>query len=192
MNDRFVDHTISDFCSKLASIDPTPGGGTAAALAGLLSASLIEMVLRLSLRKRPDSAALAETLAGMPAIRESLAALMDDDSAAYDKVMAAFKLPKATDAEKQVRSSEIQAATIRATQVPMRTARACAELLDRNDALSTEIFDAARSDWSVAREFARTGLSGGLANVDINLSSIKDPDIAAGLRAEAAELRKRL
>lgn len=192
MPEKFVHHRIADFCQKLASSDPTPGGGTAAALAGLLSASLLEMILRLSLKKRPDSELLAGTLDSVPSARDALSDLMDHDSAAYDSVMAAFRLPKSTDEEKATRSAAIQKASIEAARVPMRTARACAELLDRLDSVSPEIMDAARSDWSVARELARTGLAGAIANVEINLPSIKDAAVAEELRAEAAGLRGRL
>jgi len=191
-HEKFVHHRIIDFTRKLASSDATPGGGTAAALSGLLAASLLEMVTRISMKKKPDSAALSEVLSAMPAIAAGLGELMDEDTQAYNSVMSAFKLPKNTDAEKSERSAAIQTATIHASRVPMRTARACAELLDRADAIGSEIIDNVRSDWVVAREFARTGLVGGLANVEINVSSIKNEGVVQELNAAVAELRKRL
>lgn len=189
MPEKFAHHRITDFCQKLASSDPTPGGGTVAALAGLLASSLLEMVLRLSLKKKPDAPGLGEILTGLPSISRALADLMDEDSSAYDGVTSAFRMPKVAEAEKAARAIAIQAAFVEAARVPMRTARACAELLDRMNAVSGEILDAARSDWTVAREMARAGLAGALANVDINIGSIKDQAFVATLQQEAAELR---
>ncbi|MEW6365275.1 MAG: cyclodeaminase/cyclohydrolase family protein [Acidobacteriota bacterium] len=190
--EKFVNCRIVDFTLKLASSDPTPGGGTAAALAGMLSASLLEMVARISLKKKPDHDALADVAAAMPAAAATLGDLMDQDSSAYDAVMAAFKLPKGTEIEKAARSAAIQQASIEAARVPMRTARTCSELLARLDAVSSDVLDSIRSDWTVARELARTGLIGGLANVDINIPSIKDQQVVSELKAEADTLRKQL
>ncbi len=190
--EKFVHHRIIDFTRKLASEDPTPGGGTAAALAGLLAASLLEMVSKLSLKKKPDSAALSSVLSAMPAISSGLSELMDEDSAAYNAVMMAYKLPKETNAQESERTVAIQSALIHAGRVPLRTARACAELFDRAEAISGEVVESIRSDWIVAREFARTGLIGGIANVEINLTSIKDQKIVEELQSEAIELKKHL
>ena len=129
---RFADMTVSQLLAALASPDPTPGGGTAAAIAGAMGTSLLVMVAGLAKSRNntdDEKAALAKARAAIEPITARLTELADADAAAFDEVMAAYRLPKATDEEKAARTQAIQAALRGATEVPLETLRACADAL---------------------------------------------------------------
>lgn len=186
-----VDLTVKEFLNKVAGSDPVPGGGSIAALNGALGASLAAMVAGLTIGKK----GYEEHQATMERIKEEALKYkevftinIDRDSEAYDKVFACFKMPKATDEEKQARSAAIQEATKYAALVPMEVARAAYGMM-------TLIADVARlgnknavTDACVAMMSARTAVLGALLNVRINLGSIKDKAFVEMMTHEANEL----
>ena len=181
--------TVAEFLSALASSAPTPGGGSAAALAGAMGASLLAMVGALPSRRapsEPDVDRLQEAGRRSAAAAERLGALVDEDSAAYDAVSAAYRLPKSSDEEKTRRSQRIQAALRGAVDPPM-------EVLDRSvDAAEAAVTIArfgnanAASDIGVAIELLGAAARGAKLNVDINAESLKNREAAEQLLQAAA------
>lgn len=163
--------SIDAFTEALASDAATPGGGSAAALSGALAASLVAMVANLTAEQTET---LAQIAADAESRRQSLVRLVDDDAAAFDRVLAAFRLPKETPELKEARSREIQAAYRAAADVPLAVCREALEIL----ALAGQVAELgnpnAVSDAGVAALLAASALEGAALNVEINLGSIKD------------------
>ena len=183
------------FLDAVASPAPTPGGGSVSAFAGAMAASLGQMVAGLS-RKKKSQAAHAERLSAeldeLSRVMDVLASAIDRDAASYDAVMAAFKLPQGDAQETQQREAAIQAATKRASEVPLEVAELCVALHGRLGQLEPIIAASMRSDVYVARLMADAGARGALANVEINLDGLTDKEYAAAMRSKSAALRKRL
>jgi formiminotetrahydrofolate cyclodeaminase len=168
---------FSDLLDLLASNDPAPGGGSASAAAGAMGASLLLMVAGMPKTRTgaPEEAAdLAEAAARLRPLRDRLLALVDRDTEAYSGVVAAFRLPKGTDAEKAARKGAVQEATKRATDVPLDTMRACRDALRHALIVARNGNPNAASDVGVALELLTAGLKGAALNVDINLGSLAD------------------
>lgn len=185
------EQTLSEFAGELASEAPAPGGGSAAAQAGANAAALVAMVARLSVGKDGVAASgeeLAATIEEADALRARLLELIDEDTAAYEAVVATFRLPKGTEEEKAARRQAIRETTVRAAQVPLETMRACRRVIDLAAALAGRSNPAAASDLGVAVYLARTGLEGGGLNVAINVGSLlgheEAPALVAGYHAE--------
>ena len=186
-----AERTLAEFLQRLASAEPTPGGGSAAALAGALSAALVSMVCRLTLGREKFAAVEAEmqqTLQRAERLRERLTPAVDDDAQAYAAVVAAYKLPRGSAAEKQARSAAIQTALQEATRVPLSVAGDCAELLDLACFVAEEGNPNAASDGRVAALLAEAGLRGALHNVQINLPGLKDAAFVEHIRSEVEKL----
>lgn len=190
---------VDDFLRRLAGSDPTPGGGSASALSGAVAASLVTMVGGLT-TGRTGFEEVAETIEIMVEqghqIAGVLASAVDRDAAAYDQVTAAFKLGKATDEEKAVRSKAIQAAMTHAADVPFEVAEECLAAAELAIIALEKGNPNATSDAAVALLHALTGLEGAVLNVAINLDSIKDATYVEEktheikrLLARSAELR---
>ena len=188
---KLTSMSVSELLAAFRSAEPTPGGGSAAALAGAVGASLLAMVTGLP----KPSATTDQDLATLQAAGEActglalqLESLIDRDSAAYDGVVAAFRLPKASDSDKAARTAAVQAALQAATETPLEVMRRCAEAL----LLVTDIAEKgnpnASSDVEVARGMLAAGLRGAHVNVAINLGSIKDPGYVDRVRGEAETL----
>jgi formiminotetrahydrofolate cyclodeaminase len=178
--------TVDEFLARLASGDPTPGGGSASALAGALGASLVSMVCHLTVGREKyaaHDAEVREILARAGQLATRLRQGIDQDAEAYDRVMAAFRLPRATDEEKAVRQAAIQAATHAAALVPLSLAEASVQVIDEAERALGKTNPNAASDLAVAALLGVAALDGAAANVEINLSSLKDE----GVRAELAE-----
>jgi glutamate formiminotransferase len=183
------------FLEAVAAPTATPGGGSVSALAGALAASLGQMVAGLS-RKKKSQAAYADRLSGeldtLRRITVELAEAIDRDASSYDAVMAAFKLPQGNAEEMQKRESSIQAATKRASDVPLAVAGHTVALFERLGQLDAIAAASMRSDLEVARYMAAAGARGALANVEINLDGIADSAYVAEMRSKIALLRERL
>jgi formiminotetrahydrofolate cyclodeaminase len=187
----FAEHSVSKFLDALASSEPTPGGGTAAAIAGAMGVSLLVMVsgLAKSRTNTPEEKdELTDARTALGPIRERLVGLADTDTAAFNAVMAAYKLPKGTDEEKAARSARIQRALHEATTVPLETLRACADALELAVTVATDGNRSAVSDIGVAVGLLEAAASGADANVQTNLESLKD----AGFRGVTASESSRL
>jgi methenyltetrahydrofolate cyclohydrolase len=174
---RFADLTVSAFVDALASAEPTPGGGTAAAVAGAMGASLLMMVAGLSKTRGnndQERAALSEARAALTGIRNRLLAQADADTEAYNKVIVALRLPKGTDAEKGARKQAIQLGTRAATEAPLDILRTVVEAALHAKRIAQYGNPAAASDVRVAIELLEAAAAGAAANVEINLTGLAD------------------
>jgi formiminotetrahydrofolate cyclodeaminase len=181
---------IQTFLDELASSASTPGGGGAAALCGATGAALVSMVCNLTIGKPKFAeveAQMKEILAKSEALRARLTAMMDEDVAAFNAVMAAYGLPRETDEERAARSAAIQTGSKKATLVPLAAARACAEVIDLCQPAAELGNPNVVSDAGVAVLAAQAGLRSAALNVLINLGAIKDEAFVSQHRAELDE-----
>lgn len=188
---KFADMTVAQFLGALASPEPTPGGGTASAVAGAMATALLVMVTGLAKSNTntdEERAALAGAKVSLQAIAATLAALSDADAAAFDAVMIAYRLPKATDDEKTARSAAIQSALQGATVVPLQTLRACAGAMAHAVVVATGGNRSAVSDVGVAIGLLEAAAAGAEANVRINLGSVRNPAFSAATADETSRL----
>jgi formiminotetrahydrofolate cyclodeaminase len=189
---NFEKQSISDFCAALASSDPTPGGGTASAAAGAVGASLVSMVIALTLSKekyRDAAADLAPVASEANQASTRLRELMRLDAEAYDRMVEARKLPKESDEEKEKRRAAMAAAALHATEIPMETARCAAGLLAQVPLVAEKGNPNAASDAGVAALLLAAAAEGALLNVGINLSSIGDSATVAEMEKETARIQ---
>ena len=188
---RFADMNVSELLAALASPSPTPGGGTAAAIAGAMGTSLLVMVSGLAKSKNntdDEKAALAKARAAIEPVTTRLTGLADADAASFDGVMAAYRLPKASDEEKQARTKAIQSALRGATEIPLETLRACAAALEHSRAVAEYGNQSAASDTGVAIGLLKAAAAGAAANVRINLEGLKDEAYRSATEAETSRL----
>ncbi|HKZ99441.1 MAG TPA: cyclodeaminase/cyclohydrolase family protein [Thermoplasmata archaeon] len=188
------DEPLGRFLDAVASPTPTPGGGSAAALAGALSVALSRMVLGLARGKRGYEAVearLAEIEGRAVPLQARLEALVEDDAKAYGEVVRARKLPRSSDAERAVRVRELQAAYRRATEVPLATLEACAEALELADTAAEIGSRGAATDAGVAVLLGEAAARGAAMNVRVNLPAIRDEPFRSEAedRLEALEAR---
>ena len=179
--------SVKEFIDKVTGNDPVPGGGSVSALNGSLAASLAAMVANLTVGRKKYAEVndeMEQISARMTEQSAKLLADVDRDAEAYDRVFAAFKLPKETDEEKAVRKEAIQRETKYAAEVPMEVARTASALLPMIDAANSN----AVTDATVAMMCARTAVIGALLNVRINLTSITDEAFVKTMTEEADRL----
>ena len=172
-----MNKTLSEFQSELASSAPTPGGGTACAVALGQAAALTKMVIELTLGKEKWQAGWIHAEAANDKTEEILilaGKLAVQDSDAFDLVMDSFRMPKSSDDEKALRREKIRQATLHAAEVPYRTACLSLDLLKLLNNLATYGNANAASDVGVAGLLASAACKGALFNVDINLNSLPD------------------
>ena len=169
---------VGDLLERLAARRPTPGGGTAAALAGALGAALVEMVAAFS--STPDDGAgkgeLGEIAAAATHLRQELLALADADADAYDAVLAARRLPRGTPEERSERSLRVADALGHAIAVPLRTAEAGAQLLELAARIESIGNPNLVSDAGVAAALAAAAVRGAVLNVRVNLPGLPADD----------------
>ena len=185
------DSTVEEFLAQVAAPTATPGGGSAAALAGALSAALSRMVAGLARGKKGYEAVereLAEIEARGKSLQERLEALVEEDAKAYEAVVAAMRLPKGSDSEKEARVAAMQAAYRRATEVPVETMERCTEALELAEAAVKRGNRSATTDAAVAILLAEAAIRGASLNAAVNLASIRDE----GFRSQAEERVDRL
>lgn len=188
---KFSDMTVGQLLAALASPDPTPGGGTAAAIAGAMGASLLLMVSGLAKSRNntdDEKAALATARAAIEPIASRLSELADADTESFNHVMAAYRLPKASDDEKAARTKAIQSALRGATEVPLQTLRACADAIAHGRAVADHGNRSAASDVGVAMGLLKAAADGAAANVQINLGGLKDESFKNTAAEETARL----
>jgi len=188
-----MDMTVRDFLKELASNSPAPGGGSVSALAGSLAAALVSMVARLS-EKQPIPDGVEKTAVVLAKAKELMAVLekdVDADTEAFNQVMKAYGLPKGTEQEKEERSRAIQQALKGAALQPMKVARECLDVLELCSWAASHGNPNALSDAGVASLLAQAGLRGALYNVEINLSSIRDPEFKEKMLQEKEAILKK-
>lgn len=182
-----VDKTVSQLLDAFASSDPTPGGGSASALAAAVGASLLLMVARMSKTRTSadvDRAPLDRAATALAPLATVLRGLIDRDTAAYDDVVAAYRMPKATDEEKSQRKEAIQRAMRGAVDAPLAVMRACRDALAHAPTVEAHGNPNAASDVAVGKELLEAGLNGARANVEINLPGLTDAEYVERVRAE--------
>jgi formiminotetrahydrofolate cyclodeaminase len=176
-----VDKSLKEFNRLLASSEPAPGGGSIAALAGVLGSALAMMVINLTVGKKAYQAlaaeekeALAAALAKLERLNTELTELVDKDTEAFNLLITALKMPKDSEKEKEARAEAIRQASDRALAVPLRTAEQCLDLLRQQLAIVKYGNKNAISDLGVGALQAFAGLEGAALNVRINLQGIAD------------------
>ena len=188
---KLTDRTVAELLAAFRSSDPTPGGGSASALAGAVGASLLAMVSALPKPKAAtDDEVLRLRKAGQRSteLAEQLTALIDRDSESYDLVVQAYRMSKDSDQEKTARTAQIQHAMRVAIDAPLDVMRACREASTHGATIAELGNPNASSDVQVGLELLRAGLRGAKLNVEINLGSIKDATYADNVRTEIARL----
>ena len=191
MHERLVRMTLKAFASETASESPAPGGGSISAYMGALGAALGTMVANLSAHKRGWDdrwKEFSDWAEKGQAIMNELVSLVDEDTAAFDKIMEAFGLPKGTEEEKQARADAIEEATLFASQVPLRTMKASFRVFEVARAMATEGNPNSVSDAGVGALAARSAVLGACLNVKINAVGLADKVKAAELISEAEEI----
>ena len=188
VRERLVRMTLKGFADETASESPAPGGGSISAYMGAQGAALGTMVANLSAHKRgwddrwKEFSIWAEK---GQAIMKELVGLVDEDTAAFDRIMAAFGLPKGTEDEKAARAAAIEDATLYASQVPLRTMKASFKVFELAKAMAVDGNPNSVSDAGVGALAARSAVLGACLNVKINAVGLKDQDKAKALIAEA-------
>lgn len=191
---KLVDLTLKAFTEETASESPAPGGGSISAALGALGAALATMVANLSSHKRGWDERWKEFSDHADqgkAHYVKLLQLVDEDTAAFNKVMAAFGLPRGTDAEKTARTRAIQEATRYAIDVPLAVMRETLASMDVIHAMAEIGNPNSVSDAGVGALCARSAIMGAHLNVKINCASYKDADAVARIKAEAAEIEQK-
>ena len=190
-----VEKTIKEYSDLLASNEPTPGGGSTAALAGVLGAALNMMVVNLSFGKKfyealdedkKDEMNSCFTKIGQ--LKDQLMEAIDEDKLAFDKYMEAIKMPKDTEEEKDLRELSMQQAAVYALRVPMEAGIKCLEILKNQKVIAQYGSKGAISDVGVGAFLALAALESAVMNVRINLPSIPDRELADEIEKKCSDM----
>ncbi|HLJ25363.1 MAG TPA: cyclodeaminase/cyclohydrolase family protein [Candidatus Angelobacter sp.] len=179
------------FIEQLAAPTPTPGGGSAAAAAGAMAAALGSMVAGLSRGKKAylqHERQLSQVISRLAQLREELKSGIDADAESYNQVIAAHRQAKASSDGEGL----VDAATRAATQVPLETAQKAREVAQLIGSLRPITNPIMASDLTVAVALAEAAVTGALANVEINLESLKDAGFVADVRSKVVELQRQI
>lgn len=182
---------VEAFLDELASGAPTPGGGSAAAIMGAMGAALVSMVCNVTIGKKGHEAVEADMKSVRDAsekLRMRLTAMVAEDIAAFDGLMAAYRLPKTTEEEKVRRAAAIQSSLRAATETPLACARACAQVVALSKRAGEKGYAGVISDAGVGVLAANTALRSAALNVYINSPSLKDRAFADAATAELEQL----
>ncbi len=191
---KLVDKSLVEFADETSSESPAPGGGSISAYMGALAAALGTMVANLSAHKAgwddrwKEFSDVAEK---GRSLQDRLIHLVDEDTEAFNRIMAVFAMPKKTDEEKKMRSDALQKATLYATEVPLRTMKAAYETFDVLREMARSGNPASVSDAGVGTLAARAAVLGAWLNVRINAAGLKDRSEAESLLAEAADIARK-
>jgi len=186
-----IQRPVETFLNELASSAPTPGGGSAAAIIGAMGAALLSMVCNVTLGKKGSEAVepdMKAVLDESERLRARLTAMVAEDIAAFDGLMAAYRLPKSNDEEKSLRAEAIQANLRAATETPLACARACAEVVGLARRAAEKGLAGVVSDAGVGVLAANCALRSAALNVYINAPSLKDRIFATAATAEIESL----
>jgi formiminotetrahydrofolate cyclodeaminase len=189
------DESIGSWLAALASSDPAPGGGAAAALEVAIGAALVAMVCNLTIGKpafAEHEAAMTDVRARADELRRQATLLAAEDADAFTAVIAAYRLPKETDEERAERARRIQSALAVAADVPRRTAAAASEVLDLAERVVPDANPNVISDAGAAAGAARGALQTALLNIDANLASLTDTALVHELEQAEETIRRDL
>jgi methenyltetrahydrofolate cyclohydrolase len=188
------DSTVEEFLAQVAASTATPGGGSVSALAGALSVALSRMVAGLARGKKGYEGVereLAEIETCGRAIQARLEALVEEDSRAYEDVIAAMRLPRDSDQDKEARVAAMQAAYRKATEVPLETMERCIEALELAEAAVKKGNRSATTDAAMAILLAESAIRGASLNCAVNLASIRDESFRSQAEDRVEKLLKR-
>lgn len=188
---RLIDLTARGLAEETASESPAPGGGSISAYMGALAAALGTMVANLTAHKAAYDDCwdyYSEIAEKGQDLMEQLLHLVDEDTAAFNRIMDVFAMPKKTDEEKAARAAALEAATLYATQVPLRTMKTAAKTFDILRAMVEKGNPASVTDAGVGTLAARAAVRGAFLNVKINAAGLKDRAQAEAIIAEGAEI----
>ncbi len=188
---KLTDMTLTAFADETSSESPAPGGGSISAYMGALGAALGTMVANLSAHKAgwDDRWEEFSDAAGKGRhIQDRLIALVDEDTEAFNRIMDVFSMPKGTPEEKAARSAALQAATLYATEVPLRTMKTSFEAFELLEEMARKGNPASVSDVGVGALAARSAVFGAWLNVKINAAGLKDREKADAILAEAEKI----
>lgn len=190
-----ADKTIKIFLQETASNTPVPGGGSIAALSAGLASALTEMVANLTLGKK-NYEDFEEEMKGIvketSKYRQRFIEDIDRDSDSFNEVMAAFKLPKETEEEIEIRKNSIEAAMKNAALVPLEVAKNALDMMDLVEKVIEKGNKNAVTDGAVAAMMARTAVLSALYNVKINLGSIKDAEFVKKVGKEVSKIEEKI
>ncbi|MEO0246566.1 MAG: glutamate formimidoyltransferase [candidate division WOR-3 bacterium] len=187
--------TIEEFVDELSSESPAPGGGSVSALSGALSAALVSMVANLTFGKKgyeEVTPEMEEISRKAQELKDTLLRIIDEDTKAFNNVMAALSLPKKTEEEKRIRDEAIERANKEATLVPLKVMDLSIELIDIASKVAEKGNKNALSDAGCALLQARSSCQGAYFNVLINLQGIKDEDFKREVSSKAKDILDRV
>jgi methenyltetrahydrofolate cyclohydrolase len=189
-----VDLTVRELLERVASGEPVPGGGSMAALCAALASALAEMVARLTVGRRKDSALdheMNQLIDRAQALRGDLTRAVDLDSDAYTKVMVAYRMPKTTNEENLLRSEAIQEALKEAARVPLAVAEMAVDALELASLAVSKGNKNAVTDGLAGALMARSAVMAAAANVRVNLQGITDEAFVRKAQARTELLEKK-
>ena len=191
---QLLELPVGEFLERTASASPTPGGGSVAALTGALAGALVAMVARLTDGKKGYEQAwerAGEAVRRADRLTAELQAAALEDVRSFEAYMAALRLPRGSEQERQARRAALAAATRRATAAPLAIAGACVEVLAVAEALAPVANRHAVSDIGAAAHLAAAASGAALLTAEINLGSAPKGEFFDDSRNRAAELRDR-
>jgi len=183
------------FIDKLAAPTPTPGGGSASAYAAAMGAALSAMVARVTTGRKKYANVepqMWEIIEHADGLRKELTSLVDEDSAAFEKLMAAMKLPKDTEDQQVRRNQAVQDATLNAIQIPLKVAAKTVDIIGLVLQVATSGNLNAISDAGSAAALCHAALAGASLNVEINSQGLTDESAKSGIMAELTTIQKNL
>ena len=186
-----TDRPLIELLGAFSDPSPTPGGGSAAALAAATGLSLLAMVSQMGRTRSgsdEDRRILDQSRTALLPLRDHVVTLVDDDAGAYDDVVEAYRLPKATDDEKAARRAAVQGALRGAAEVPLDVMRACQAGLTAAVDVARHGNPFAKSDVGVALELLIAAIKGAALNVMVNLESIDEVGWVDGVKSEVERL----
>jgi formiminotetrahydrofolate cyclodeaminase len=190
---QYSNLSLAQLLDAFSSNQPVPGGGSAAALAGAVGASLLIMVAGLPKTRHgtdEERSALTAAATRLRPLRDELASLIDRDSEAYASVINAYRLPRSTDAEQAARRDAIDEAMRSATEAPLATIRACERAMREAEVIASSGAASASSDVAVGIELLKTSARGAGMNVDTNLAAVKDAEYVKRVSQELRDLEQ--
>lgn len=194
---KLINLTVNDFITEVNSSSPAPGGGSVSALASSLGVGLLRMVGHLTINKkkfkRLDESIQADflkTFDSLEEVIEQLKVLIDKDTDAFNEIMKAFKLPKETDTEKELRKQAIEKATIFAIEIPLEVSKISLEVLTKIDLIIEYGNKNALSDIGVSILNIASGIEGALLNVKINIPGLSCDEMKNSYTDQALDILK--
>lgn len=187
-----LDHSIRQFLEEAGAAVPTPGGGSVAALVGALGASMVSMTASFTQGKKFAEAEplMNQTVQRMKKLIRNCEDLLEADVAAFERYMAAFKLPKATEEEKRRRASAIREAVRQAIEVPLRLMQVCSEALETASDIALKANPNVISDLGIGAVLFEAAAESAFLTAEINIAALEPGDVRNELTERAQTLRQ--